>query len=98
MLQGAMGTISVTANVAPAKLALMTEAALSGDVELAKKVDKELAGLHENLFLESNPIPVKWALYHMGKIDSGIRLPMTRFSSGHHEMLLRSMVQAGVVE
>lgn len=97
ILGGAEGTISVTANVAPGKMAKMTAAALAGDKETAKQVDGELQGLHARLFLESNPIPVKWALMEMGLIESGIRLPLTPFSAPFHEPLRDAMRQAGVI-
>jgi 4-hydroxy-tetrahydrodipicolinate synthase len=97
MLEGARGTISVTANVAPGKLAAMARAAVSGDLEDAKSIDRELQALHQKLFLESNPIPVKWALSEMGKIDKGIRLPMTQFSKKYHAELRAAMYQAGVI-
>ena len=96
MLMGGSGTISVTANVAPMKMAKMSKAALSGNFKLAKELDSELSGLHRDLFLESNPIPVKWALYEIGKIDLGIRLPMTEFAPEYHHLLRKSLSQAGV--
>ena len=91
------GTISVTANVAPMKMAKMSEAALSGNLELAKNLDSDLRGLHRDLFLESNPIPVKWALHEMGKIENGIRLPMTELAPEHHRLLRESLLQAGAI-
>ena len=97
MLMGGSGTISVTANVAPMKMAKMSEAALSGNFELAKNLDSELRGLHRDLFLESNPIPVKWALFEMGKIENGIRLPMTKLDPEHHHLLRESLLQAGAI-
>ena len=97
MLEGARGTISVTANIAPAKLSTMAVAAVNGDVETAKAIDEELQGLHEKLFLESNPIPVKWALSQLGKIEAGIRLPMTPFTEKYHVELRAAMHQAGVI-
>ena len=97
MLEGAKGTISVTANVAPAKLSAMALAAINGDAETSKAIDEELQGLHQKLFLESNPIPVKWALAQMGKIEAGIRLPMTPFSENYHDELRAVMHQAGVI-
>ena len=96
MLMGGSGTISVTANVAPMKMAKMSEAALSGNFKLAKDLDSELSGLHRDLFLESNPIPVKWALHEIGKIDLGIRLPMTELAPEYHSLLRASLSQAGV--
>ncbi|MGI9322546.1 MAG: 4-hydroxy-tetrahydrodipicolinate synthase [Pseudomonadales bacterium] len=96
MLGGANGTISVTANVAPGKMAAMCNAAVAGDGGAAKALDEELAGLHRDLFLEANPIPAKWALREMGMIPGGIRLPLTEFSASYHDALRASMRQAGV--
>ena len=98
MLGGADGTISVTANVAPQKMADMCTAAVAGDTESAKKLDAELQGLHQDLFLEANPIPVKWALQQMGMIDVGIRLPLTPFSAEFHGRVTDAMRQAGVID
>ena len=97
ILAGGDGVISVTANVAPAAMSQMIAAALSGDRENAATIDARLAGLHRDLFLESNPIPVKWALAEMGRIERGIRLPLTWFSEIHHEALRASMRLAGVI-
>jgi 4-hydroxy-tetrahydrodipicolinate synthase len=97
MLEGAKGAISVTANIVPAKLAAMAVAAVNGDAETAKSIDEELQGLHAKLFLESNPIPVKWALVRMGRIEEGIRLPMTSFSEKYHDELRAAMHHAGVI-
>ncbi len=97
MLHGARGTISVTANVAPSAMAAMCEAAVAGDAEKACRVDEKLQGLHRDLFLEANPIPVKWALAEMGRIERGIRLPLTEFSAEYHQALRDSMQQAGIV-
>jgi 4-hydroxy-tetrahydrodipicolinate synthase len=77
MLRGGHGVVSVTANVAPAPMAEMCRAALRGDAAHAAEVDGLLADLHRDLFVESNPIPVKWALERLGKIPGGIRLPLT---------------------
>ncbi len=98
MLNGAKGTISVTANVAPQKMSLLAEAAMLGDRDQSKALDAELQGLHRKLFLESNPIPVKWALAEMGRICGGIRLPMTQLSIEHQESLREAMRQAGVIK
>lgn len=97
ILQGGKGVISVTANVAPKLMRQMCEAALQGDREAAEQINRRLEGLHQDLFLESNPIPVKWALSDMGKISPGIRLPMTPFSEKFHAQLRRSMQRAGVL-
>jgi len=97
ILSGAKGDISVTANVAPAEMHEMCTAALKGDRDKAALINKNLMGLHENLFLEANPIPVKWALLEMGIIPAGIRLPLTVFSEQYHETLRQAMRQAKVL-
>jgi len=97
ILAGANGDISVTANVAPAAMHAMCAAALAGDAARAAEIDATLAGLHERLFLEANPIPVKWALAEMGRIRPGIRLPLTWFSDELHARLREAMRQAGLV-
>jgi 4-hydroxy-tetrahydrodipicolinate synthase len=97
VLKGGQGVISVTANIAPGAMQRMVAAALAGDSDTAAEIDRGLAGLHRNLFLEANPIPVKWALEQMGRIPPGIRLPLTRFSEQHHDALRQSMVQAGIL-
>ena len=97
ILMGANGDISVTANVAPAAMSAMCAAALAGDAARAAEIDATLAGLHSQLFLEANPIPVKWALAEMGRIESGIRLPLTWLSEPFHAPLRAAMQQAGVL-
>ena len=84
ILQGGVGVISVTANVAPRRMHDLCVAAKNGDAAKAAAIDAELAPLHKALFLESNPIPVKWALAEMGRIPSGIRLPLTPLADVHH--------------
>lgn len=96
MLHGAQGVISVTANVAPLKMYEMCQAALSNNKTLAEKINAELALLHTRLFLESNPIPVKWALQTMGKIQSGIRMPLLPLDSKYHQEVKEAMQNAGV--
>lgn len=96
ILQGGKGIISVTANVAPQAMHELCAAALKGDRETADAIDKRLQGLHRDLFLESNPIPVKWAVHDMGLIPPGIRLPLTPFSDRYHQQLRQSMRQAGI--
>lgn len=96
LLLGGKGVITVTGNIAPKYMHLMCKAAIEGDRKLAEEYDKKIVGLHKDLFLESNPIPTKWALYKMGLIKSGIRLPLTLFSEEHHEKLLKSMKLAEV--
>lgn len=82
MLNGARGVISVTANVAPRAMADMSAAALRGDRAAAERLDAPLRALHDALFVEANPIPVKWALAEQGLIEPGIRLPLTPLSEG----------------
>jgi 4-hydroxy-tetrahydrodipicolinate synthase len=97
MLQGGHGVISVTNNVAPKAMAAVCEAALSGDREKAVELNRPLEGLHRNLFVEANPIPVKWALNAMGLIPEGIRLPLTPLSKEFHEPLRKALRDAGVL-
>ena len=96
LLIGGKGVITVTGNIAPKYMHLMCKAALEGDRKLAQEYDKKIVGLHKDLFLESNPIPTKWALHKMGLIKKGIRLPLTSFSEEHHAKLLNSMQLAEV--
>ena len=96
MLMGADGTISVTANVAPAQLAEVTSLALAGDADAARALDAKLAPLNDALFIESNPIPVKWALAEMGRIEPALRLPLTEFVASGHQPLRDAMATAGV--
>jgi 4-hydroxy-tetrahydrodipicolinate synthase len=97
ILSGGKGVISVTANVAPREMHEMCKAALEGRREEAEKINQKLDGLHHNLFLEANPIPVKWALHEMGLIPAGIRLPLTVLSVEYHEPVRQAMRQAGVI-
>jgi 4-hydroxy-tetrahydrodipicolinate synthase len=97
MMLGAHGTISVTANVAPKLMHEMCMAALAGEYQKAIAINNRLLGLHNHLFLEANPIPVKWALEQMGKIASGIRLPLTRFDAKFHSTLSATMREAGIL-
>jgi 4-hydroxy-tetrahydrodipicolinate synthase len=97
ILIGAKGDISVTANVAPRMMHDMCEAARAGDRDTAQAINDKLMPLHENLFVESNPIPVKWALYEMGLIPPGIRLPLTMLSEQHHDTVRNAMKSAGIL-
>jgi len=97
LLLGAHGTISVTANVAPRLMSQMCAAALAGEREIAIGLNNRLLGLHNHLFLEANPIPVKWALEQMGKIGPGIRLPLTPFEPKFHDILRATMREASVL-
>lgn len=96
MLLGGKGNISVTANVVPRAMHDMCAAALAGDATLSAELDGPLQGLHNNLFLEANPIPVKWAVARMGLIEPNIRLPLTELSKEHHNKVSDAMCQAGV--
>jgi 4-hydroxy-tetrahydrodipicolinate synthase len=98
ILQGGQGFISVTANVAPALMADMCEAALEGDALLAAELDACLADLHRDLFIESNPIPVKWALERLGLIPGGIRLPLTPLSAAAQPVVEAALRRAGLLE
>ena len=96
ILSGGGGVISVTANVAPVLMQQMCAHALAGEQVQAQAIDRRLAPLHEALFLESNPIPVKWALHEMGFIPAGIRLPLTPLSAQHHQQLRSALQATGV--
>ena len=96
LLLGGHGTISVTANVAPRLMHAMCQAAMAGEVKLARDINFRLLGLHRNLFLEANPIPVKWALARMGHMGDGIRLPLTPFSAEFHERVRIALGDADI--
>ena len=96
MLLGGRGVISVTANVAPRLMHDMCVAALRPDTARARALNNKLMGLHRNLFVEANPIPVKWALAQMGRIESGLRLPLTPLSDQCHETVRAALAEAGV--
>jgi len=96
MLLGGHGVISVTANAAPRLMHELCAAAFKGDLAAAREINNKLIGLHQKLFVEANPIPVKWVVEQMGLIDSGVRLPLTRLSQGYHETLRQAMRQAGL--
>lgn len=96
MLLGGRGNISVTANVAPQLMHEMCDAALAGDAAKARAIHFGLLPLHHSLFVEANPIPVKWAAAQMGLIGAGIRLPLTPLSAAHHERLRQAMRNAGI--
>lgn len=97
ILLGAKGDISVTANVAPKAMHQMCIAALEGRREEADELDRRLAALHRDLFVESSPIPVKWALQEMGLIPSGIRLPLTPLDARYHETVRQALKSAEVL-
>ena len=97
MLMGGKGNISVTANVAPRAMADLCSTAMAGQAEAARAINDRLMPLHKALFIESNPIPVKWALHEMGLIPDGIRLPLTWLSPRCHEPLRQALRQCGVL-
>jgi 4-hydroxy-tetrahydrodipicolinate synthase len=98
MLLGGHGVISVTANVAPRLMHEMCAAALAGDVARAREANCKLLGLHKHLFVEANPIPVKWAVAQLGLIEGGIRLPLTPLSAQYHDIVREAMREAGVLQ
>jgi 4-hydroxy-tetrahydrodipicolinate synthase len=97
ILLGFHGDISVTANVAPEGMARMCAAALAGDAETAAAIDADLAALHRSLFVEPNPIPVKWALAELGLIDEGIRLPLVPLDPAFHDEVRAAIKAAGLL-
>ena len=96
MLLGGDGVISVTANVAAKAMHDMCAAALSGNIAKAREINDRLLGLHQHLFCEANPIPVKWAAQQMGLVKGGIRLPLTPLSPAFHDRVRNAMRQAGI--
>jgi 4-hydroxy-tetrahydrodipicolinate synthase len=97
LLVGGHGIISVTANVAPKSVHDMCEAAFGGELNRARAINRTLFALHQKLFIEANPIPVKWVLQEMGRIGPGIRLPLTPLSAGQHEVLRAAMRAANIL-
>ena len=97
MLLGGHGVISVTANVAPKLMREMCVAAMTGEVKTACEINAKLFALHQKLFIEANPIPVKWVMQQMGKTQAGIRLPMVNLSVQYHDVLRAAMRQAEII-
>ena len=97
ILLGGKGNISVTANVAPRDMSDLCAAAMRGDADTARALHEKLMPLNKTLFIESNPIPVKWALHEMGLMPDGIRLPLTWLSEACHEPLRQALRQCGVL-
>lgn len=97
MLLGAKGNISVTANVAPHIMSQVCDAALAGDRETAEQLNNSIAPLHQILFCESNPIPVKWALSDMGMLGTGIRLPLTVLADAFQPQVHQALVDCGIL-
>jgi 4-hydroxy-tetrahydrodipicolinate synthase len=98
MLAGGHGVVSVTSNIAPAAMALMCKAAIAGEADQAQELDAPLSGLHRDLFVESNPIPVKWALQRMGLIEGGLRLPLVGLTAANQPAVEAALRQAGCIE
>ena len=96
MMLGSQGVISVTANVVPKEIQLVCDAILAGDYQKARSMNDQLSLLNTNLFVEANPIPVKWALERMGKIHAGIRLPLTDLDEKFHQVVLDSLTHVGI--
>jgi len=97
MLLGGKGTISVTANVAPKLMHEMCVAAMAGDLGTARVINAKIFALHQKLFVEANPIPVKWVLTQMGMIKTGIRLPMTTLSAQYHDVVRNACKLADIL-
>ena len=97
MANGGNGVISVAANIIPQHIAKICSLNLSKQFNEAEKLDLNFKNLYELLFVESNPMPVKWMLNKMGKIDSGIRLPLVSFNSAYHEQSLEEMLKLNLI-
>jgi 4-hydroxy-tetrahydrodipicolinate synthase len=97
ILMGAKGNISVTANILPAVMARICRLGLEGRAAEARALNHSIAQMHRDLFLESNPVPVKWALKEMGRIQSGLRLPLVELDEQFHDTLRATLRQAGAL-
>lgn len=97
MLLGGHGVISVTANVAPKLMSELAKAALAGDLARARALNNRLLPLHMKLFVEANPIPVKWALARMGRIGKGIRLPLVPLAKANEPVVEAALKEAGLL-
>ena len=97
MLAGGKGNISVTANVAPRAMAEMCKAAMTGDIPTAIAINNKVFPLHQKLFVEPNPVPVKWALAEMGMMPAGIRLPLVPLAAEYHETVRGALREAGLI-
>jgi len=97
MLAGGKGNISVTANVAPRAMHEMCKAAMEGDIAKAIEVNNKVFPLHQKLFVEPNPVPVKWALAEMGMMPAGIRLPLVPLAAEYHETVRGALREAGLI-
>lgn len=97
MLLGGHGNISVTANVAPKEMSQLCRAAVEGDAITARRIHLKLLSLHKQLFCESNPIPAKWALQALGRMEGGIRLPLTPLDARYHDVVRGALRDAGLL-
>jgi 4-hydroxy-tetrahydrodipicolinate synthase len=97
VLAGYQGVISVSANIAPKQVRAVIDAALAKNTAVARRLDAKLLPLHKAMFLESNPIPVKWAVARLGLIGDGIRLPLTPLAAQHHDTVLAAMKSVGLI-
>ncbi len=97
MFCGAAGNISVTANVAPREMHALCEAAMAGQVARAVEINNRVLALHGKLFVEPNPVPVKWALAEMGKMPAGLRLPLAPLSAQYHDTVRAALRESGVL-
>ena len=97
MRHGAKGNISVTANVAPKIMSQIFGLALKGEFEQAEALNQKIAHLHQDLFIESSPIPAKYALHKMGHIEQGIRLPLTWLTPEHQQVMDEALAKAGLL-
>ncbi len=97
ILLGGVGNISVTANIAPRAMHALCEAALSFDMTRVREIDQKLSVVNKLLFVEGNPVPVKWALAEMGRIQHGLRLPLVNLGSQHHAALRDALIKAGIL-
>lgn len=97
MLAGGKGNISVTANVAPRAMAEVCKAAMAGDIGRAIDINNKIFPLHQKLFIEPNPVPVKWALAEMGRMPAGLRLPLVPLAAEFHPAVRAALVEAGVL-
>ncbi len=98
MLVGGKGNISVTANVAPKAMHELCVASMKGDIATARAINDKVFSLHTNLFIEPNPVPVKWALAEMGVISHGLRLPLVNLSAQYHDVVKSALREAGVLQ
>ncbi len=98
IIAGGQGNISVTANVAPAEMSEMCRLGLDGKAEEARAIQQKMMPLHTHLFVEANPIPVKWAMYEMGLMDKGIRLPLTVLSQESQPVVKQAMIDSGILK